>query len=101
MGKETHAMHALQRLLERFAAQLRGRVWSRRDAVLGAARRSDWASEQASQQRNASLLDRTRRAAPKTGRLPCCSSLPWTHHDASLRLAFGRFSGLRDPFPSS
>jgi len=29
------------------------------------------------------------------------SFLPWNHHVASLRLAFGRFSGLRDPFPSS
>ena len=83
--------------IERFAGQLRGRVRSRRDAVLGAARRSDWASEQASQHRNASLLDRTRRAAPITGRLRCCSSLPWNHHGASLRLAFGRFSGLRAP----
>ena len=34
------------------------------------------------------------RAAPRTGRLRCCSSLPWSHHDALLRLAFGRFSGL-------
>ena len=68
-------------VLERFAGQCRGRVRARRDAVLGAARRADWVSVRAPQQRNASLLARTRRAAPRTGRLRCWqgdaeSSLP-------------------------
>ncbi|WP_460842239.1 hypothetical protein, partial [Noviherbaspirillum agri] len=32
---------------------------------------------------------------PETGRLLCCISLPWPRHDASPRLAFDRFPGLR------
>jgi hypothetical protein len=42
-------------------------------------------------------LARTLRAAPGTGRLQCQGGRREPRYDASPRLAFSRFPGLRDP----